>query len=996
MKTKEEEATVRIHVPPTERIISLLPGSETPVPAAASHEAEPAHPHSDRLFDHYTIYSKIGDGGMGVVYLARDKRLDRFVAIKRLNIQAQTIPALRQRFLCEARAVAALSHVHIIHIYALGEDDDGPYIVMEYIAGPDDPDLQKEPSAGGLTKPNPPLTLDQHVAKHGQYNLEDACTLVSKIGRAVAYAHASGVIHRDLKPSNILLDKTNEPKIVDFGLARLMNNTGDTEKLTVPGEKLLSLGYGAPEQETDAKQSDERADVYGLGGLLYFLLTGQNPRYFREQDVPVQIREVVVKALATDKEQRWQSAQYFVDALTLARERTKITLPTVKTTWRCKWCDAVNPLTLKYCAECGWDGSEACPECGADSFIGVQYCGNCGADTRAYETIGSIQAKMRQATEEHRFERVILYAGRIHGFEPAGPTGRQILNEVGTLREQAEKSIRKRNQLKEQIPMEIRAENYERAALFISQYRALSEEQHVFLSEEQSLPELILKRDIGRIQQSIRHHDWLTARRLYAELAKAANAQNSEEFIRLGNRIKAQRILKRIHTGATLTFTCFILYLAILPLFARQFKDTKRTAPYHFARPGLWFYESSLLASPLQYYAQNWLGKRTTLRSCLTSGLDEAGNNPDTSTQAQDPKFIALEQKKVEFTQQLGALVTSQESAVAKWSADFLRELEALIERRRTAGDFEGWTSAQVERKRFEESGTIDQETHEPTEDTAGLRLLKSTYRQRAEEQRVLHHRRVLALSKKYIAELTELQKTYMQGGEMTIASAINTEIHRIRSLPHYLEAEKDAQRVAVAGDPDVLSAGLLYDGTQPEEPDLAQQRKEIEQKLADIETKAQQSVSDWGVDYLRALDGIMDKYQRAGDYMGWESVREEATRFEADRILQSKHLVVEPEKLGEVQAKYYQMRDALRRTKAKSIVESVQTYLASLQRRQKRMMVKGHMEAAAMVQAEIKRIQSRLDYTEAQSLLAAPPSDATRTNGTNTVAGTRDVKSEK
>jgi serine/threonine protein kinase len=990
MKNKEEEATVRIHVPPTERIVPLSASSTGAPVAPAPSEAEPNLTHSDRLFDHYSIYSKIGDGGMGVVYLARDKRLDRFVAIKRLNIQAQTIPALRQRFLCEARAVAALSHVHIIHIYALGEDDDGPYIVMEYIAGPDDPEFQKEPSTGGLNKPNAPLTLDQHVAKHGQYNLEDACTLVSKIGRAVTYAHASGVIHRDLKPSNILLDKTNEPKIVDFGLARLVHHTGETENLTVPGEKLLSLGYGAPEQETDAKQSDERADVYGLGGLLYFLLTGQNPRYFREQDVPVQIREVVVKALATDKEQRWQSAQAFVDALTQARERTKITLPTVKTTWRCKWCDAVNPLTLKYCAECGWDGSEACPECGADSFIGVQYCGNCGADTRAYEMLGGILAKIRQATEEHRFERVILYAGRIHGFEPAGPTGRQYLNEIGTLREQAEKSIRKRNQLKDQIPIEIRAENYERAALFISQYRALSEEQHVFLSEEQSLPELILKRDMGRIQQSIRHHDWLTARRLYAELSKAAHAQSSEDFIRLGKRIKNQRILKRIHTSATLAFTFFILYLAILPLFARQFKGTKRTAPYHVSRPGLWFYESSLLSAPLQYYAQNWLGKRVTLRSCLTSGLESEGTSPNNNAQSQNPEFIALEQKKSLFGQQLGALVTSQEAAVTSWSEAFLKELEALIERRRTAGDFEGWTSAQEERKKFEENGTIDEETNEPTEDTTDLRLLKSKYRQSADEQRILHHRRLLTLSRKYITDLTELQRNYMQGGQMNIASAINTEIRRVRSLPQYLAAERDAQRIAVSGDPDALSPAFLSDGTQPQELDLIQQRKEIEQKLADIESKAQQTAGQWADDYLHALNGLMDKYQRAGDYMGWESVREEATRFEADRIIQSKHLVLDPEKLLEVQNKYYQQRDTLRRAKAKSIVDAIQTYLASLQRRQKGLTVKGQMEAAAVVQAEIKRIQSRLDFTEAQSLLAVPLPDSTRTNGTNGVTAVR------
>ena len=191
-------------------------------------------PRNDKLFDQYTIYSKIGNGGMGVVYLARDRRLGRFVAIKRLNHQAQSIPSLRQRFLHEARAVAALSHVHIVHIYALGEDEDGPFIVMEYIAGPDDARVQSEPPSGGLVQPNPPLTLDQYVAKHGQLSTEEAVELLVKIGRAVAYAHANGVIHRDLKPSNILLDKSGEPKIVDFGLARLMRK--EEVKLTVPGE----------------------------------------------------------------------------------------------------------------------------------------------------------------------------------------------------------------------------------------------------------------------------------------------------------------------------------------------------------------------------------------------------------------------------------------------------------------------------------------------------------------------------------------------------------------------------------------------------------------------------------------------------------------------------------------------------------------------------------------------------------------------------------------
>lgn len=986
MKKNPEDATVRIQVPPTERIVPDPLPQEASSSSPAADEAERSIPRSDRLFDHYAIYSKIGDGGMGVVYLARDKRLDRFVAIKRLNIQAQAIPTLRQRFLCEARAVAALSHVHIIHIYALGEDDDGPYIVMEYIAGPDDPEIQKDIQVGGLNKPNPPLTLDQHVTKHGQYMMDDAVTLVTKIGKAVAYAHASGVIHRDLKPSNILLDKTSEPKIVDFGLARLMRRE-EAGDLTAPGEKLLSLGYGAPEQETDASQSDERADVYGLGGLLYFLLTGQNPRYFREQDIPVQIREVVVKALATDKEQRWQSAQAFVDALTQARERTKIELPTVKTTWRCKWCDAVNPLTLKYCAECGWDGTEVCPECGADSFIGIQYCGNCGADTRTYETLAIIMKNMREAADQHRFERVILYAGRIHGFEPAGPTGRQLLNEVATLREQAEKSIRKRNQLKELIPMEIRAENYERAAIFITQYRELSEEQHAFLAEERSLPDLILQRDMERLQLSIRHHDWMTASRLYTELTKSPGALNNEEFIRIGTRIKLWRIHKQVHLGVSVAFLIFILYLALLPLFARQFKDTERTTPFHFARLGIWFYERSLLAAPLQHYAHNWLGDNVTVRSCLTSAIESTEDLPDYSVVPKGPEFVALEQKKNDYIHQLDGLMASQNTTLKTWSQEYLRELETLMERRRTAGDFEGWASAQEERKKFQASNTIDEITNEPTDEITDLILLKSKYRQLSDEQHVMHNRRVLTLCKKYVNELTDLQRTYMQDGKMDIASAINTEIRRVRSLPQYLEAEAGVQISALPGDNETIKTSYLTTGVEPQGEVLTKEREAFECELTEIENIALQATGQWPEQYMAELTELMDGFQRAGDYTGWETVRVELSRFEADRGIQTRHFVPEPETLLELQRKYYQLRDTLRRDKAKQIIEASEKYIVALQNHQKNLTVGGQMEAASMVQTEIKRVRSRLDFIEAQTLLAVPGSSS-ETNNTNTVTG--------
>ena len=489
----------------------------------------------ETLFQYYMIINKIGDGGMGVVYLAKDKRLGRFVAIKRLNAQGQRVPSLRQRFLQEARAVAALTHIHIVHIYALGEDHDGPYIVMEYIAGPDDKPISRTAEAA---LPTPPLTLDQLIVRNGQLAVSEAVELLIKVGRAVSYAQSCGVIHRDLKPGNILLDKSNEPKIVDFGLARLMRTEED--KLTVPGEKLLSLGYGAPEQEQDASLSDERADVYGLGALLYFALTGQNPRYFREQDIPVPFRDVLVKALATDREQRFPSATAFTEALQATQNKTQVEIPTVKTTWRCKWCDTINPLSLRYCAECGWDGGEACPECGVETFVGVQFCGTCGADARAYEALQHVLNRMRAAMDGRLFERVLSLGGRVHGFEAAGPSGRRLQKEAQELREQAERNLARRDELREQIPLELRAENFERALAFIREIRSLDENQHLYEDEERRLPEQTLARDLGRANRAIRTSDWETAARICDEILRRFSPENPEG-LRLRRRIALHR-----------------------------------------------------------------------------------------------------------------------------------------------------------------------------------------------------------------------------------------------------------------------------------------------------------------------------------------------------------------------------------------------------------------------------------------------------------------------
>ena len=963
-----QENTARIHVPPTERIASSET-EEATVRVVPGAEPSFEEPRNDKLFDQYTIYSKIGNGGMGVVYLARDRRLGRFVAIKRLNHQAQSIPTLRQRFLQEARAVATLSHVHIVHIYALGEDDDGPFIVMEYVAGPDDTAVKSEVGTGGLVQPNPPLTLDQYVTKHGQLTSEEAVELLLKVGRAVAYAHGSGVIHRDLKPSNILLDKSNEPKIVDFGLARLMRK--DEVKLTVPGEKLLSLGYGAPEQETDASESDERADVYGLGALLYFVITGQNPRYFREQDVPVQLREVVVKALATDKEQRWPSATAFNEALHHVQTKTRVETPTVRTTWRCKWCDAVNPLSVKFCAECGWDGSEACPECGADTFVGVQYCGNCGADARAYESVLLLVKKMHEAMGQQRFERVISHAGRVHGFEPAGPAGRKLLTEVTELRDQAEKSIRRREQLKEQIPIEIRAENFERAAAFIQQYRDLSEDKRSFEAEAQQMPERILQRDLVRGRKALRNREWTSAARICEGLRAVSSSHPDVLSIQRAIRLHAVMSDVRIVCLAVLGITG--LYLLSLPVAVKVSNGPFGRGTRLFYQPGYWMYNQSVLSSPLKLFARFMLRDDGTLASRFSDEppvLEE-------SVAGDVVKPDELNRKQQDYARQLAEIEAEQTAFQRDWPAEYLHELDLLMERRRTLGDFEGWAVVQSERKRFDETRQINELSGE-AEEVSDLNVLKNKCRQMLSDQRLRHSRKLVTLSKRYVNDLTDMQTAYTQESKMDLASVVNAEIRRVRGSSALLAAEAVLASSATSGmaDSDTPPQMLLAATSESRVQGIAKMRSAFEAQVIEVERAASEKGAQWPDKYVAELSALMDKFQRAGDFGGWESVRDEMGRFEADRTVLQRNVVMQPAGLAELQKKYCLVREELKRRHAESIISTTESYVKKLQELQRKLTVEGQMETAAIVNAEIKRVRARVDYIEAQNEISpqGPP----------------------
>ncbi|NUQ65403.1 MAG: protein kinase [Pirellulales bacterium] len=220
-----------------------------------------------RIFGDYELLEVLGQGGMGVVYRARQRSLNRFVALKMIRMGLLASPSAIERFRNEAEMTATLDHPHILPIYEVGEHDAQPYFTIKLVEGG---------------------SLASQLARYRDHPRE-AAQLVQILAGAVHHAHQHGVLHRDLKPSNIVLDCQDRPYITDFGLARHVQRASD---LTRTGDLLGTPAYMAPEQIT-GRTADltTAADVYGLGAILYSLLTGRPP--FQEATVLETLKRVV-------------------------------------------------------------------------------------------------------------------------------------------------------------------------------------------------------------------------------------------------------------------------------------------------------------------------------------------------------------------------------------------------------------------------------------------------------------------------------------------------------------------------------------------------------------------------------------------------------------------------------------------------------------------------------------------------------------------------------
>lgn len=248
-------------------------------------------------FPQLEIIECLGRGGMGVVYKARQKTLNRFVALKLLAPERVRDAQFAERFTREAQALAALSHPNIVTIHDFGQTGGFYFLLMEFVDG---------------------MNLRQ-LLRARKFTPEEALGIVPPLCDALQFAHDRGIVHRDIKPENLMLDKAGRVKVADFGIAKMLgtaNGSGHGGAAAPENATQTAMGtpnYSAPEQRTDPQRVDSRADIYSLGVVFYELLTGELPGKrieppSRKVQIDVRLDEVVLRALEKKPEFRYQQA----------------------------------------------------------------------------------------------------------------------------------------------------------------------------------------------------------------------------------------------------------------------------------------------------------------------------------------------------------------------------------------------------------------------------------------------------------------------------------------------------------------------------------------------------------------------------------------------------------------------------------------------------------------------------------------------------------------
>ena len=355
---------------------------------AHDHEFKPGN-----VIRHYEIRSLLGEGGMGRVYLAQDTKLERKVALKILPLKFAANGEHMRRFTQEAKTAAALHHPHIAQIFEIGEENQTRYIAMEYVAGD---------------------TLRQLLSR-GKVEIKRSCELAAQIGSGLSAAHKAGVIHRDIKPENLIVTASGQVKILDFGLAKLIEKQRDSSGVselttaymhsaerneTTPGVIMGTVSYMSPEQARGEKV-DQRTDIFSLGVVLYEMVTGDRPFKGKSvvdtlhaiinveptsvtqlnSQVPAELGDILEKTLAKEPAERYQHAgdleidlrrlKRAIESNTLLSTRTAAVKRTWSTRSSLKWLAIALPLIAAAVVAGWWFGRSTTKPAGAVSLENV-------------------------------------------------------------------------------------------------------------------------------------------------------------------------------------------------------------------------------------------------------------------------------------------------------------------------------------------------------------------------------------------------------------------------------------------------------------------------------------------------------------------------------------------------------------------------------------------------------------------------------------------------
>ncbi|MBI3097788.1 MAG: protein kinase, partial [Planctomycetes bacterium] len=441
--------------------------------------------------ERFRIEAKLGEGGMGAVYRAKDTRLNRVVAIK--FVLGISLDALA-RFQAEAQTIAKLEHKNIVAVYDwLPTTDSGPCLVMQYVEGE---------------------SLYDRLHRERKLDLKGAMEVLLPVCEGLIYAHKKGVIHRDVKPGNVLISKTGEIKISDFGLARGMG--------VATAERIGSSGYMSPEQE-EGGVVEYRSDIYALGAMLYHLLAGERPTRMRLEKVPESIRDVIDRATA-GMEERHESVREFREALECAagaahgaaKGEPAAARPAASPEAPCSGCGKENPPQARFCEKCGAGLFEPCPKCKREIRTGTKHCMGCGLNVSVWREVQECLARAKQCREAGEFGRAEAEYQRAIALDPESEEAQRGRKEVADLQA-------RRARARSQAASLEKEERYEEAEKTYREVLALNPKDEEALRAMKVLPEKRQARDVRRRKEEAARLE-SAAEAAFRELERAAGS----------------------------------------------------------------------------------------------------------------------------------------------------------------------------------------------------------------------------------------------------------------------------------------------------------------------------------------------------------------------------------------------------------------------------------------------------------------------------------------